>query len=68
MSYPGLSSDLPGLLMAYEDGRMSDEQIIKFFQHLIDSGMAWHLQGAYGRQADALIKAGICTPPERKES
>ena len=33
------------------------------FQALIDSGMVWSLQGAYGRQAAALIEGGYCTDP-----
>jgi hypothetical protein len=29
-------------------------------QELIDSGMAWHLEGAVGRAAYAAIEAGYC--------
>jgi hypothetical protein len=32
------------------------------WQFLIDSGVAWNLQGWFGRQAKALIESGICTP------
>lgn len=53
--------DLVDKIMAYEDGEMdSNEEIIAFFQELIDSGLAWSLQGSYGRMAAALIKAGHC--------
>lgn len=38
----------------------SQEQIIEAWQHLIDSGLAWRLQGCFGRQAKALIDAGVC--------
>ena len=38
----------------------TEEEAIKFFQDLIDTGMAWTLQGNYGRTAKALIKAGHC--------
>jgi hypothetical protein len=52
--------DLVGKIMDFEMGQMNDEQVIDFFQHLIDTGMAWQLQGSYGRTAEALIKAGHC--------
>jgi len=38
----------------------SEEQIIEAWQHLIDTGLAWELQGSFGRQAVRLIDAGIC--------
>ena len=38
-----------------------EDEIIDCWQHLIDTGLAWQLQGAFGRQAMALIEAGICT-------
>jgi len=38
----------------------SEEQVIEAWQHLIDSGLCWKLQGFFGRQAAALIEAGIC--------
>ena len=47
---------------------MQDEEIIDFFQRLIDSGMAWSLQGSYGRMAMRLVEDGVCTLPEQKEN
>lgn len=47
-------------IMAYEGGEMDDDQIVDFFQRLIDSGMAWKLQGSYGRMASRLIEQGLC--------
>ncbi len=37
------------------------EQQIEAWQHLIDTGLAWTLQGCIGRNAAALIEQGICT-------
>ena len=46
-------------MMAWENGELDDESVIALFQKLVDSGMAWKLQGSYGRQAKALIDAGL---------
>ena len=35
-------------------------QIIDAWQLLIDTGLAWQLQGSYGRIARNLIEAGLC--------
>ena len=43
----------------------SEEQVIEAWQHLIDTGMAWQLQGWFGRTASQLIEAGHCTPPNK---
>lgn len=47
-------------IIAYESGELSDEEIISFFQELINSGLVWQLQGHYGRTARALIEEGFC--------
>lgn len=52
-------------IIAWEEGNMSEEDEIVFFQKLIDSGHAWTLQGFYGRHAMAMIEAGLCH--EKKE-
>jgi len=38
----------------------SEEQNIEAWQHLISTGLAWTLQGSFGRMARELIEAGIC--------
>lgn len=47
-------------LIAYERGQLNEEETIELFQALIDNGMAWKLQGFYGRTAMELIYAGLC--------
>ena len=36
----------------------SEVQLFEAWQHLIDTGLAWKLQGWFGRQAKSLIEAG----------
>lgn len=48
-------------MWAWEAGELSYEDTVSLFQLLIDSGLAWTLQGCYGRQAMALVDAGACT-------
>jgi len=47
-------------VIAYEQGELDEEGIIDMFQQLINSGLAWQMQGSYGRTAKALIDAGYC--------
>jgi hypothetical protein len=47
-------------IIAYENGELDEEEIISFFQELINSGLAWQLQGSYGRMAASLIESGYC--------
>jgi hypothetical protein len=51
-------------IIAYEQGELDEDETIELFQGLIDSGLAWQLQGSYGRAANALLDAGLCTIPE----
>lgn len=39
----------------------SEELSIEAWQLLIDTGTVWQLQGSFGRQAVALIEAGVCS-------
>lgn len=41
------------------------EHYIAAWQQLIDSGLAWTLQGWFGRRAMQMIEEGYCTPPKQ---
>lgn len=51
--------DLVGAIIAFEEEGLSEDDTITLFQHLVDTGDAWTLQGSYGRTAKALIDAGL---------
>lgn len=50
------------MMMDWEQGDLDEEETILLFQSLIDSGLAYKLQGCYGRTAEALIDVGYCNP------
>lgn len=58
--------DLVDDIIAWESGEIppySDEEVA-LFDHLVATGMAWQLQGTYGRRAQQLIDEGYVTPIE----
>ena len=46
----------------------TEDQVVEAWQYLIDTGMAWTLQGWFGRSAQTLIDEGTCTAPARRGS
>lgn len=51
-------------IIAYEQGELNEEETIALFQELVNSGLAWQLQGSYGRTAAALLSQGLIQPKE----
>ena len=41
----------------------TEEEQIEAWQLLVDTGLAWQLQGCFGRTARDLIEAGVVTAP-----
>lgn len=57
------TADITTRIIAYENGGLDEDEVIELFQHLVDSGLAWSLQGSYWRMAMALIEAGEVIEP-----
>lgn len=57
-----VDADLVDRMIAFEGGDLSNGDGLLLFADLIKNGMAWQLQGAYGRMAGELIERGFITP------
>lgn len=45
-------------IIQYECGELDEVDTLKLFSELVQNGMAWKLQGHYGRTASNLIEQG----------
>lgn len=59
--------DLITALIEFESGKLNTERTIKLFQYLIDTDLAWELQGSYGKVAKTLIESGYCKSKEENK-
>jgi hypothetical protein len=55
-------------LIAYEEGQITEDQEVAFFEHLVETGTCWQLPGHYQRVGATLIEAGLIKPPELAET
>ncbi len=51
--------DSVGQIIAFEQGDLDEEATTALFSHLVKTGLAWSLQGSYGRSARSLIDNGV---------
>ena len=51
--------DTGASIIAFEQGTLDDDDTIELFQHLLDRGQVWLMQGHYGRTAKAMIEDGV---------
>ena len=51
--------DVVTALIGLDEGTLGEDEEIELFQHLVDTGLAWQLQGRIGRQAADMIEEGL---------
>ena len=44
----------------------SEEEYFQAWRTLVDTGLAWQLQGFFGRAAKDMIEAGLIQPPTKR--
>ena len=49
------------MMIIEEAHDVNESTWIRAWQHLIDTGLCWQLQGRIGRQAEQLIEEGVCS-------
>lgn len=59
--------DCCAIIEGFSGDDHTEEDVIDAFQHLINTGAIWHLQGSYGRAAAHLIESGVCYAPDAAE-
>ncbi len=47
-----------GIAEGFEEPK-NEEQVVEAWQYLVDTGLAWQLQGRFGRIAKDLIEKGV---------
>ena len=52
------SSERLDLVMRFEGGEITPDEALDLFSNLVRTGLAWSLQGFYGRTAALLINTG----------
>lgn len=50
------------LIVEGETDNDDSDKYVAAWQHLIDTGLVWSLQGSFGRQAMRMIQSGHCKP------
>jgi hypothetical protein len=58
-------TDTDAVLIAEGEVEADEATTIAAWQHLIDTGMCWRLQGWFGRTAMTLIEDGVCVAPRK---
>ncbi len=56
--------NLTDKIIKFEEGEMEYDEVVSFFQELVNTGLVWNLQGFYGRTAVELIQTGAVVVPD----
>lgn len=56
--------NLTDKIIKFEEGEMEYDEVVSFFQELVNTGLVWNLQGFYGRTAVELIQSGAVVVPD----
>lgn len=57
--------DFSAVMIAEGVQEATEEEQLAAWQHLVTTGLAWQLQGSFGRQAARLIEAGLIEGPSK---
>ncbi len=61
-------NDYDAVMIAEGAIEVDEDKQIEAWQHLVDTGLAWSLQGWFGRTAMDLIQQGVITKKETYET
>jgi len=59
-----MDKEIIDLIIRWEGEGLPEDEHIKLFKSLIESGTAWSLQGMYGREAIRLMQDGLIETPD----
>tara|TARA_Y100000591_G_scaffold105754_1_gene89992 strand:+ start:102 stop:326 length:225 start_codon:yes stop_codon:yes gene_type:complete len=63
-----MMNDYDAVMIAEGAIEVDEDKQIEAWQHLVDTGLAWSLQGWFGRTAMDLIQQGVITKKETYET
>ena len=59
---------LEAMMIAEGVAEVNEKQYLAAWQKLVDTGLAWKLQGWFGRRAEQLIDAGLITTAKENDN